>query len=113
MQVELWQQLTNLLRLPLEEREHTTDKPLVQISDAGPAHGDGPTHQGQASGLAITIAILRSRIVRTPPSGWACGLWKGGCVVADREVHQSQGPSSAFLSPSVRSPFDRLTLAVL
>jgi hypothetical protein len=57
MQIELWQQLPNLFGLALEEREDATDKPLVQISDTWPTHGNSPTRQGEASGLAIAVAI--------------------------------------------------------
>ena len=67
MEIELGQQLAHLLGLALEQRQHPTDKPLVQVSDAGPAYGDGPTGQGQPSGLAIAIAIPWGRIDGLPP----------------------------------------------
>jgi hypothetical protein len=68
MQVELWQYLTDLFGLSLEEWQYATDKPFVQIADARTAYGNRPIGQSQASRFTIAIAIPGSGIDRLSPS---------------------------------------------
>ena len=62
MKIELGQEFAHFFGLALEEREHATDKPLVEVSDSWPAYGDGPTRQRQPPGFAIAIAVPSSGI---------------------------------------------------
>jgi hypothetical protein len=68
VEIKLGQQLAHLFGLSLEQWQYAIDKPLVQISDAWPAYGNGPTGQGQPSRLAIAIATPW-RCVNGFPSG--------------------------------------------
>ena len=69
MEIELRQQLAHLFGLSLKQRQYATHEPLVQVSDAGPTHGDGPAGQRQPSGLAIPVPISRGQMLLVFGSG--------------------------------------------
>ena len=62
VQVELRQQLSDLSRPPLEQRQDPALKALLQPPHSRPAHRHRPRTQGQLPGFAITIAVSRHRI---------------------------------------------------